>query len=162
MEDFSFAVALRRLCSRCPAVAEQPCVQHLVREQVNGLKECIEHASPRMHPGRGRRTLLPPLPPAALARCTAPGCAHLPLRCDPVALRLSAQESATPQQWLRVLQQLLVLHDVTLPLATLFRPVLLKLVAGVVDAAAGSNAQHSAELAVALLSVLELAPHTEG
>lgn len=106
-------------------------------------------------------------PPAAAAACRLGSLQGAwlrppPLRCDPVALRLSLQESATPQQWLRALQQLLVLHDVTLPLATLFRPVLLKLVAGVVDVAAGSNAQHSAELTVALLSVLELAPHTEG
>lgn len=81
-------------------------------------------------------------------------------------------QAAAPQQCLAALQQVLVEYDFTLPAATLFRPVLLKAVAGLVEgattaAATGASGQEPAvfpspELAVALLSVLELAPHTEG
>ncbi len=63
------------------------------------------------------------------------------------------------------MQQLLPLYECTLPVATLFRPVLLKAAAALVDAAVSGSAaavQPSAELAVALLTVLELAPQTEG
>lgn len=63
------------------------------------------------------------------------------------------------------MQQLLPQYEWTLPVATLFRPVLLKAVAGLVETAVGSSGSGSgasAELAVALLAVLELAPHTEG
>ncbi len=75
---------------------------------------------------------------------------------------------ATPQQRLAALQHILVQPDCTLAAATLFRPVLLKAVAGLVDAAlrktetSSSGQQIGPELAVALLAVLELAPHTEG
>ena len=78
-----------------------------------------------------------------------------------------------------MLQQLLLQHDCTLPAATLFRPVLLKAVAELVEAAVGGGGSGgsapgssspgtthhvtpSPGLAVALVSVLELAPHTEG
>lgn len=78
---------------------------------------------------------------------------------------LLRQGAASPAQYLAAVQQLLPLYECTLAVATLFRPVLLKAAAALVDAAVGGSAaavQPSAELAVALLTILELAPHTEG
>jgi hypothetical protein len=81
------------------------------------------------------------------------------------------QGSPSAQQYLQALQQLLVQYDFTLPATTLFRPVLLKAVAGLVGTAlnngkggcsSATGVRPGPELAVALLSVLELAPHTEG
>lgn len=80
---------------------------------------------------------------------------------------------ATPQQRLAALQQILVQPECTLAAATLFRPVLLKAVAGLVEDALSDSGKSSSnssgrghqigpELAVALVTVLELAPHTEG
>lgn len=107
-----------------------------------------------------------------VGRCYAPACPTQTLPMHAVAPLAGLQGSvASPQQYLQALQELLVQYDVTLPAATLFRPVLLKAVAGLVEAAIGSRrggtgrggaVQPGPELAVALLSVLELAPHTEG
>ena len=58
---------------------------------------------------------------------------------------------------LRAAVAVLPLYELTLPAATLLRPLLLRAVAALVD-----EQPPSAQLAVALLSVLELAPHTEG
>lgn len=65
------------------------------------------------------------------------------------------------------MQLLLLEYEWTPAVATLFRPVLLRAVAALVEAAvggshAGAAPQPSPEMAVALLTVLELAPHTEG
>jgi hypothetical protein len=93
----------------------------------------------------------------------AGACLRLPAAAD--TSPLFALQDAPPQQCLAELQRLLVQYETTLPAAALFRPVLLKAVAGLVVGAAdgiASGQQPSAELAVALLSVLELAPHTEG
>ena len=112
-----------------------------------------------MHALRCHRRLPPPPPAAA---CRLPACPSF------VPLPLLLQSSPTPHQHLQALQQLLVQYDYTLPAASLFRPVLLKAVAAMVEAAAAtpalaprSTAAFSPQLAVALLTVLELAPHTQ-
>lgn len=90
---------------------------------------------------------------------------------------LCCVQAPAPHICLQAVQQLLVQPDLTLPVVTFFRPVLLKAVSGLVEAAVGpgdnrggsggpqpgpGTLQGSPELAVALLSVLELAPHSEG
>ena len=81
------------------------------------------------------------------------------------------QGPATPQQCLQTLQALLVQYDFTLAAATLFRPMLLKAVAGLVELMTGvgqlpsrslGSVQPGPELAVALITLLEMAPHVEG
>ena len=165
MDAFSFAGALRRLLERCPAAAQAPGVQQLAEEQVRGCWEtrsqCMQASGCTAAAAAAaacRRRRLPPLPPPP-----ARGACGASTLCRPTPGALPAQ-APDPTRALQALQQLLVLRDCTLPAATLFRPVLLKAVAGLVEAALGSQAsvQPSPDLAVALLSVLELAPHTEG
>eukprot|EP00887_Chlorella_sp_A99_P000601 scaffold17.g601.t1 len=71
-----------------------------------------------------------------------------------------------PHEGLRALQAALARPDLVLAAVTLFRPVLLRAAAALVDAALasapGAPALPGPELAVSLIAVLELAPHTEG
>ena len=154
MEAFSFPEAFRRLTTQCPAAAQLQCVQLVCGEQVTVPALFCRLACMRCH----CRRLPPPPPPAA---CRLPPTSFVPL---PLLL----QSSPTPHQHLQALQQLLVQYDYTLPAASLFRPVLLKAVAALVEAAVApapappsSTAAGSPQLAVALLTVLELAPHTQ-
>ncbi|KAL4440107.1 hypothetical protein ABPG75_003108 [Micractinium tetrahymenae] len=100
---------------------------------------------------------------------------RLKARCPAAAqpcVEKAVGEQATRQQRLAALQQVLVQPECTLAASTLFRPVLLKAVAGLVEGALSSSSgatssssaghQIGPELAVALLAVLELAPHTDG
>ena len=163
---FDFAAAFGALQARCPAARLQPCVQRLYEQQVGiaaAALQCMQVAA-------GAPQSLPPLPPllppTLPATCVAdsrrPLCSALTPANYPLLL---PQGTASPAQYLAAVQQLLPLYECTLAVATLFRPVLLKAAAALVDAAVGGSAaavQPSAELAVALLTVLELAPHTEG
>lgn len=63
------------------------------------------------------------------------------------------------------MQAALLEYELTLPAATLFRPLLLRAAAGLVDDALTGPPRSpgpSATLAIALVSLLELAPHIEG
>ena len=79
---------------------------------------------------------------------------------------LCALQGCSPDEQLRAVQTVLVHYGCTKAAVTLFRPVLLRAVAALVeDALSGSSdaiALPSAQLAVVLVTILELAPHTEG
>lgn len=160
-----------RLHRRRPSAALQACVQQLAAQQVivgrtesigKASRKCMRAESSPPPPARCRRRhscLQLPIPLQSPARCSS----HM--RPAPAA---SCLQAPTPTQHLAALQQLLVQPECTLPAATLFRPVLLKAVAAMVQAAvvgggSGDGQQGpSPELAVALITVLELAPHVEG
>lgn len=74
------------------------------------------------------------------------------------------------QQCLAAVQQLLLRPDATLHVATIFRPLLLRVVARLVEGVAGSSSGGSSgqtgtmpspEAAVALVTVMDLAPQCQ-
>ena len=76
----------------------------------------------------------------------------------------TAQVPPSPRRIFAALQGLLLRTSLTLAVGSAFRPVLLSLVGSLVDARIGGafqpDASHAA-VAVALISLMELAPHLE-
>lgn len=75
------------------------------------------------------------------------------------ALRSAALQPAGVQEYLGAAQALLLHPATTLAAGTCYRPFLLKALAPLVDAAVPHGGE---QLALALLRLLELAPHIEG
>lgn len=77
---------------------------------------------------------------------------------------MSLQRPPSSRRILDALQSLLIRPNLTLGIGSGFRPVLLSLVSALVDArlssATSSEASHAA-VSVALISLLDLAPHLE-
>ncbi len=77
-------------------------------------------------------------------------------------------QDASAQQCLAAVQRLLLRPDLTLQVATIFRPLLLRAVARLVQEVCGAakgqpgpSASPSAEAALALVAILDLAPQCE-
>jgi len=138
----NYSNALHRLCVRCPLANEEPLLQQVLSSEASSLYfELIIWTSK--------------------AGCTV-YCVILQLLIISVLRRFQACDSQT---LLRVLQALLVTPGLTLPTATVCRPVLLATVASLVDDALrgdGSAAGRPAAcIAAALVQTLTVAQHVE-
>lgn len=136
--DFRWDVALTRLCQRIPDLAEQSDIVPLLAQKVGALLLNIEL-------GLIRR--------AIQMTC----CTRYSGHAVSVLLQATVDSSVSAQ----VLARYLLKPQVTLAVADCFRPVLLELVCCLLDEQnACATADHAAYY-IAMVQILEVAPHLE-
>jgi hypothetical protein len=151
----------RRLCARCPEAAALPEVQRLLNAQVGGVQR-----HPKLPKDEPEKLPMPCHASESGMACRAWALARMACgvaSAPPTPTPPHPQGSATAAEHLEALQRLLLLPSCTAPAAGLFRPLLLRATTQLVAAAAagGQQAPPGADLAVALPSLLELAPHLD-